>query len=210
MKRESNKMSKRNWFYMMIMVLPLVLVVGCGEYGKVDQGRVIKFDKEKGTVTLIQDIKAEPSAPDYSNLPPHTYELPKDPHEMGPDPKAGARMKLDTKNRQIVIFDNASQNFKTLDYTLIDQKENVAKEDPLVFDKTEGKAKKFPLVDRDKKTITVYSGRQKILTTFSLPDEYFSLPDNTWEAGEEVRIYYKEAGKARRFMNVSKTDIYKK
>jgi hypothetical protein len=210
MRREPKTMSKRNWFYMTILVLPLVLVVGCGDYGKVDQGRVIKFDKEKGTVVLIRDMKAEPSTPDYSHLPPFTYELPKDLHEMGPDPKAGARMKLDTKNRQIVIFDQASQNFKTLEYTLIDQKENVAKDDPLVYDKAEGKAKKFPVVDRDKKTIAVYSGRQKILTTFSLPDEYFALPDSTWDAGDEVRIYYRTEGKAQRFMNISKTDIYKK
>ncbi len=56
--------------------------------------------------------------------------------------------------------------------------------------------KKFPQVDKAKKAITIYSGRQKLLTTFSVPDEYLSLPDNTWEAGDEVRIYYKEPGKA--------------
>jgi len=48
------------------------------------------------------------------------------------------------------------------------------------------------------------------LTTFSLPDEYFGLPDSTWDAGDEVRVYYKLEGKAARFMNISKTDIYKK
>jgi len=36
------------------------------------------------------------------------------------------------------------------------------------------------------------------------------MPENTWDAGDEVRIYYKEAGKALRFMNISKTDIFKK
>jgi hypothetical protein len=189
---------------MMMLFLPLTLVVGCGEYGKVDQGRVVKFDKEKGSCTLIRDAKADPQSPDYNHLPPMVYQVPADPAEMGADPKAGCRMKLDTKNRQIVIFDTAAQNFKTINYTLIDQKEDITKSDLLVKDK------KFPEVNREKKTITVYSGRQKVLTTFSLPDEFFSLPDNTWEAGDEVRVYYKEEGKAQRLMNISKTDIYKK
>jgi hypothetical protein len=203
-------LNKRGVIMAMLLIFPLTLMVGCGEYGKVDQGRVIKFDKEKKLATLIRDEKADPQNPDYSHLPPMTYEVPADPMEMGAEPKAGGRMKLDTKNRQIVIFDNAAQDFKTISYTLIDQKENVDKTDPLVYDKAEGKAKKFPAVNKEKKTITIYSGRQKMLVTFSLPDEYFSLPDSTWDAGDEVRIYFKEPGKARRFMNISKTDIYKK
>jgi hypothetical protein len=203
-------MAKRYSWITILAILPLILVLGCGEMGKVDQGRVIEYDKEKGTVTLIRDMKADPKNPDYSHLPPYTYELPKEPAEMGPEPKAGKRMKMDTKKSQITIFDTATQNFKTIDYTLIDQKENIEKDNPLVYDVAADKAKKFPVVDREKKTITVYSKRLKSLTTFSLPDEYFALPDNTWDAGDEVRIYYKEEGKARRFMNVSKTDIYKK
>jgi hypothetical protein len=188
----------------LLVILPLILAYGCGEMGKVDQGRVIEFDKAKGTVTLIQDMKADPKNPDYSHLPPVTYEIPKDLEEMGPDPKAGLRMKLDAKAKQIIIFDPASQNFKKIDYTLIEQKEGVDAENPLVQDK------KFPLVDKEKKAITLYSKRQKFLTTFSVPDEYFALPDSAWDAGDEVRIYYKETGKARRLMNISKTNIYKK
>lgn len=203
-------MAKRYSWITALAILPLILVLGCGELGKVDQGRVIEYDKEKRTITLIRDMKADTKSPDYTHLPPFTYELPKDPAEMGPEPKAGKRMKMDTKKSQITIFDTATQNFKTIDYTLIDQKENIEKDDPLVYDAAADKAKKFPMVDREKKTITVYSKRLKSLTAFSLPDEYFGLPDNTWDAGDEVRIYYKEEGKARRFMNISKTDIFKK
>jgi len=188
----------------LLVILPLILAYGCGEMGKVDQGRVVEFDKAKGTVTLIRDMKADPKSPDYSHLPPFIYEIPKDFNEMGPVPKAGLRMKLDAKAKQITIFDPASQNFKKIDFTLIDQKEGVDAEDPLVKDK------KFPLVDKEKKAITLYSKRQKLLTTFSVPDEYFALPEGAWDAGDEVRIYYKEAGKARRLMNISKTDIFKK
>lgn len=185
-------------------ILPVGLFLGCGEMGKVDQGRVIEYDKAKGIVTLIQDKKADPGAPDYSTLPPHTYTIPADPREMGPEPKPGKRMKLDVDKREIVIFDSATQNFKTIKFDLVDKKEGVAKDDPLVAGKT------FPIIDKEKRTISVYSGRQKLLVVFSVPEEYFALPPDTWEAGDEVRIYYKEPGKALRLMNITRTDIFKK
>jgi hypothetical protein len=193
-----------------LALMPIMTTLGCGELGKVDQGRVVQFDKNKKTVTLIRDKGRDPQNPDYSSLPPITYTMPADLEETGPDPKAGLRMKLDVKNNQIVIFDPGVQNFKTIPFSLVDQKEKVSKDDPLVFDKGKDKPKKFPVIDREKKTITIYSKRQQIMMTFSLPQEYFALPDNTWDSGDEVRIYYKEEGKARRFMNVTKTDIYKK
>lgn len=207
--KEVYMINKFSWLIVLIIV-PLALGFGCGELGKVDQGRVIEFDKEKQTVTLIRDLKADPGKPDYNTLPPHTYSLPTEPMEMGPEPKAAYRMKLDTKKNQIIIYDTVTQNFLTIDYKLVDQKENLDPKDPLVYDKAADKAKKFPVIDKEKKTITVYSKRQKILTVFTPPDEYFARPDKTWDAGDEVRIYYKEEGKARRFMNISKTDIFKK
>jgi hypothetical protein len=157
---------------------------------------------------MIRDKNGGSNQPDYSYLPPVTYSLPGDPQEMGPEPRAGLRLKLDTKNNEIVIFDPSAQNLKTIKYSLVEQKENIGKENPLLFENET--PKKFPVIDRAKKTITIYSRRQQILTTFSLPEEYFALPDHTWDSGDEVRIYYKEEGKARRFMNVTKTDIFKK
>jgi hypothetical protein len=192
-----------------LLILPLAFISGC-DYGKVDQGRVVKMDKDKGIVTFIRDVKNDSQNPEYTYLPAITYTLPQDPAEMGAEPKAGLRMKLDTKKNQIVMYDPAVQNFKTISYTLIEQYENVANDDPLVYDAAQKKANKNPAVDKEKKTITIYSGRQKILTTFSLPEEYFSLPESTWDAGDEVRVYYKEEGKSLRFMNVTKTDIFKK
>ena len=196
-------MGKKLRWLTLFAILPLALALGCGEQGKVDQGRVIGFDKNKETVTFIIDVKHDTANPDYSGAPV-TFALPKDPKERGEDPKAGMRMKLDTKTREIVIYDPATQSMKKINYTLIDQKDNVAKNSPLVADK------KFPIVDKDKKAITVYSGRQKLLVTFSVPEEYLALPHNTWEAGDEVRVYYKEPGKAARFMNITRTDIFKK
>ena len=199
-------MGKKVSWWALVASLAATLVLGglgCGDLGKVDQGRVIAFDNAKGTVTFINDVKHDPANPDYSGAP-MTFSLPTDPADRGEDPKAGKRMKLDAKTREIVIYDTASQGMKKITYTLIDQKEKVGKDDPLV------KGKKFPLVEKDKKAITIYSGRQKLLTTFSLPDEYFALPDDTWEAGDEVRVYYKEPGKSLRFMNITRTDIFKK
>jgi len=196
---------KINWWALVATLTATLLLggFGCGEQGKVDQGRVIAFDKDKETVTLINDVKHDAANPDYSGAPV-TFALPKDPAERGEDPKPGLRMKLDTKTREIVIYDMLTKGMAKITYTLIDQKENVGKNSPLVVDK------KFPIVDKDKKAITVYSGRQKLLVTFSVPEEFFALPDNTWEAGDEVRIYYKEPGKAARFMNITRTDIFKK
>ena len=197
--------NRLNW-WALVASLAAALVLGgfgCGEQGKVDQGRVIAFDKAKETVTFIIDVKHDTANPDYSGAPV-TFALPKNPSERGEDPKAGLRMKLDTKTREIVIYDPASKSMKKIAYTLIDQKDNVGKDSPLVV------GKKFPIVDKEKKAITVYSGRQTLLVTFSVPEEYLGMPANTWEAGDEVRVYYKEPGKAARFMNITRTDIFKK
>ena len=190
--------------------LLVAVLAGCQQMGRVDQGRVIEFNKEKGTVTMIRDASPNPDKPDYSHLPPVTYQVPTNPDEMGADPKPGKRMKLDANNREIVIYVPALNNFAKIHYTLVDQKENVDPNDPLVFDDVTRKPKTFPVVDQNRKTITIYSKRQKTVTTFSVPDEYFAMPADTWDSGDEIRIYYKEEGKARRLMNVSKTDIFKK
>jgi len=199
---------KKCIFILLLCFCPMIFNAGCSkEVGKVDQGRVIEFDKEKSTVTFVRDVKADPGNPDYSHLPPLTYEMPKDPKEIsGAEPNAGYRMKLDTVKRQIVIYDSTAKKFRTVDYKLIDQKDSVERDNPLVFDKVSNKSRQFPFVDKEKKTITVYSRRQKILTTFSVPEEYFALPEKTWDAGDEIRIYYKKDGKALKFINISRTD----
>lgn len=203
-------MTGKSMWRTLLVALPMVLLLGCTDYGKVDQGRVIKFDEATKTMTFIRDKANDTQNPDYTHLPPVTYTLPTDPDEVGPLPKAGGRMKIDNKKNQITIFDPTTQNFKTIDFTMVDFKENIDKEHPLVFDKEAGKAKKFPVVDKEKKTVTIYSGRQKTLSVIALPEEYFALPENTWDSGDEARVYYKEDGKALRFMNISKTNIFKK
>lgn len=187
-----------------ITAAAMMMLIGCNDMGKVVQGRVVGFDKDAKKVTFIEDKAAVPGKPDYSVLPPAVYTIPSDPVEMGPAPKVGQRLKLDTDKNTITIFDMASQQIKEIPYTPVDKKEKVKKDDPLVKDK------KFPAIDKTAKTIEIYSKRQELLVKLALPEEYFTMKDETWDAGDEIRIYYKEAGKAERLMNVSKTDIFKK
>jgi len=203
-------MTRKSMWRTLLVALPVVLLMGCSDPGKVDQGRVIKYDKETKILTMIRDKANDAQNPDYTSLPPVTYTMPTNPEEVGPEPKAGGRMKIDNKKNQITIFDPATQSFKTIDFIMVDFKENIDKNHPLVYDKDAEKAKKFPVIDKDKKTVTIYSGRQKTLSVIQLPEEYFTMPDSTWDAGDEARVYYKEEGKALRFMNVSKTNIFKK
>ena len=197
-------MSKKSFRWTLVAILPLALLLGCGEQGKVAQGRVIAADKGQKTITIIKDVKHELGKPVYDQLPPEVYAIPKDPAEMGPEPKAGKLMKVDPKQKLIVIFDDEGKNFKTIAYVPIDHKDGVGLRDPLVA------GKKFPVVDREKKIITVYDKQKRMLTTFSLPEEYFARPDHTFGFGDEVRIYAKQAGQATRLMNISETDIFKK
>ena len=205
MPKKGNRLMSALAVFLLVAVL-----AGCQQMGKVDQGRVIEFNKEKGTVTMIRDASPNPDTPEYSHLPPVTYQVPTNPDEMGADPKPGKRMKLDANHREIVIYVPALNNFAKINYKLVDQKEIVDPDDPLVMDSVTRKPKTFPVVDPHRKTITIYSKRQKTVTTFFVPDEYLAMPADTWDSGDEIRIYYKEEGKARRLMNVSKTDIFKK
>ena len=195
---------------MLLAALPVVFLAGCVDYGKVDQGRTVAVDKDKKTVTFIRDKANDWQKPDYTYLPALTYTFPVDPAEMGETPKAGLRMKLDAEKAQVVLYDPKKQNFETIPIQIVDKQEGIDGKHPLVYDVAADKAKVFPALDKDKKTVTIYSGRQKLLVTFIVPEEYAALPATAWDSGDEVRVYYKEDGKAIRLMNVTKTNIFKK
>lgn len=193
----------------MIKSLPLLallgaLLAGCDAPGKVEQGRVVAFDAEKRIVTLIRDTRADADHPDYSQLPPQQFRLPDDPKDTGPLPRAGLRLRLDSIGQRIVYFDPASQSFREIAYTPVAHIEGVAPNDVRL------KGRQFPEFDAERQQLTLYSARQKLLETLRLPESARELPATTWAAGDEVRIYYKEAGQALRFMNITQTDIFKK
>ncbi|WP_029457061.1 DUF4881 domain-containing protein [Solidesulfovibrio alcoholivorans] len=193
----------------LLAALPVLLLAGCVDYGKVDQGRTVAIDTEKKTLTMIPNMSTDPAKGDFK-LPALTFTYPTNPMDMGQDPKPGLRMKLDTEKSQIVLYDPQKKSFETIAIQIVDKQQGIDSKHPLVFDEASGKAKPFPAVDKDKKTVTIYSGAQKMLVTFIPPDQYMSLPASAWNAGDIVRVYFKEDGKALRVMNVTTTNIFKK
>ena len=190
-------------FLLVTLVMALTLgLAGCN-FGDVDQGRTVAFDKKAGVVTIVQDVKHDQLNPDYSGATV-TYKVPVDPAEMGPEPVAGGRLKLDVDKKEITIFHPESKKVQVLPIEILDVQKNLGRDHPLV------KGKAFPIVDKDKGTITEYSARQRLLATFKVPAGSENLPPATWEAGNEVRVYFKQPGQSLRFMNISKTNIYKR
>ena len=53
-----------------LLVLMGLSLAGCGEYGQVEQGRTVGFDKEAATVTIIKDNGIDDKNPQYTVLPP--------------------------------------------------------------------------------------------------------------------------------------------
>lgn len=182
----------------------LTLLAGCGNFGRVNQGQVIEYQREAGLVTLIGDSNYDdPDHPRFDVLPPVTVRTPQDPREMGPEPEAGKLLHLDAAGRRVVVFDSASGSLRTIAYTLVSQQNSVEPNDSRV------RHARFPVVDRAAGTVTVYSPRDRVLVVFSPPAECRNLPDDTWRVGDEVRYYYKDPGRALRFMNVTRTDLDK-
>lgn len=177
-------------------------LAGC-EFGTVDQGRAVAFDEKAGTVALVLDANHDQLNPDYSGGIV-VFKIPVDPKEMGPAPKPGGRLKLDIDKNQIIIYNYATKATQAVPVQFLDVKKDVRYDDPLVS------GKKFPVVDKATGTITEYSARQRVLCTFKVPQDLMSLSPATWEAGDEVRIYFKKPGEALRLMNINKTNIYKR
>ena len=196
------KSEQRSQLRFAVTLFLAILLGGCGELGKVNQGRVVAVDRENGTVTCVSDSNyAQPGHPRYDVLPPVTVRIPRNPKQMGPAPDAGMLLDLDTATRKLVIFDAATQSLKSIEYTLVAEATNVYRNDPRVAHTT------FPVIDRQKKTISTYLPNSRRLLTFSVSDEYLQLPDQTWKAGDEIRYYYKDPSQALRLMNITKTDI---
>jgi hypothetical protein len=183
-------------------ILSMLAAVGCGGFGKVNQGRVIDYDAKKGLVTFIQDSNyKEPGHPRYDVLPPVTVAIPRDRSQMGAVPEAGRLISLDSVNNRLVFFDPAAQTLKTVEYTLIEQRDGVYKDDPQVA------GVRFPVIDRENRTVTIYVPRQRQLVKVKMADEYLALPDSTWRFGDEIRYYYKDPQQALRLMNITRTDV---
>ncbi|MDR3698291.1 MAG: DUF4881 domain-containing protein [Candidatus Sulfopaludibacter sp.] len=173
-------------------------IAGCNGMGSVEQGRVIGYDRTSGQVTLIRDSTGG-KAPQalYDALPPVSVKSPGDPQEMGPEPQAGKLMGLDLNNRLITIYDSAAKQFRTIPYTPLEVRHNVAR------------GTGFPLIDKEKRTVSLFWRDEHTVITFPASDDLLALPADTWKGGDVVRYYFKSPGQALRMMNVTRTDLSK-
>lgn len=191
-------------YYKILALFVLCLgLAACGDFGQVEQGRCVAYNPEKQTFTLVLDVNHDVNNPSYTGGVIE-YTMPADPEEIGPEPTPGGRVQINTEKSEIVIFRDGQLETVKVEFT--DIQKNIKPNNPKV------KGHKFPVIDKDNGTITEYSARLSEIVTFKVPAEYLDLPESTWEAGDECRIYYKENAKhqALRFMNVSKTNIFKK
>jgi hypothetical protein len=196
----------------MLLVLIGLSLVGCGEYGKVEQGRTVGFDttKKPPVVWIIKDDGLIEGKPQYTVLPAHPFELPALESETGAATAVGKRINLNVEGKIITMYNEKTQQFDKLPFEVVkdDMNVSVRAKHPLVWDDATGKARKFPVINEEEKQITIYSRRQNRLTTIKLaPADFAKYSGEDWDAGDEVRIYYKQPGKALRFMNITKTDF---
>lgn len=183
---------------LVLLAAAALTAAGCGGFGKVEQGRVVAYDRTSGEVVLIRDSTGgRAEKPAYDALPPLTVRVPRDRNEMGPEPAAGKLMGVNLTNHELVIYDAAASRFRTVVYTPVEEKHGVAKGAGL------------PAVDQVKKTITVYCAAEKAAVTFEASDDLLAMPADTWKTGDEVRYYFKDPAQALRMMNVTRTDLNK-
>ena len=198
-------MKIRNLMLMLAMAFSVALLTGCNFDGGVEQGRCVAFDANAKTLTIVVDVTHDQFNPHYSGGT-HTFKLPVESRDMGPNPSVGGRLMIDLAKNTVLIYDQMTNSVRELAVQFTDVEKNIGSDNPKV------KGKTFPIIDKDQQTVTVYSGRQKSLITFKIPAEAQDYPAYVWTAGDEMRIAYRNADKAQamRIMNVSKTNIFKK
>lgn len=89
--------------------LLLPLLTSCGDFGKVEQGRVVAFDAAQQTVTMIVDLSPQRGKPDYSGVPARSFKLPEDPSERGALPKVGPLLQLQLEPPTLLVWSAEQQ-----------------------------------------------------------------------------------------------------
>lgn len=192
-----------------LLALASLSLAACGDYGQVEQGRTVAFNPDTKIVTIIKDSGIDDRNPHYDVLPPHDFKLPDDPAELGALPTPGLRAKFDVEKNIITMFNPQTKQFDQIPFQLLRKKDNAdfRLKTPELFG-ADGKAKTFPVVSEANQSMELYSARQKLFAEIKLsPEDFARYKPSEWNAGDEVRIYYKQEGVALRFMNITKTDM---
>ena len=164
-------------------------------------GRVVAYDKAAKKVTFIEDSLgwSNPKRPEFTVLPAKEVMLAEDPGDMAP--KAGGRLRIDLEKKEIIIYNGQTKTIDTFAVEIISGHDNIEPGNALLL--ADGKEKVFPMVDKAKCEVTIYSKRQKNLSTIKVPQKYMDLPDSVWDDGHNVQLTI-EDGKATKFVNLSK------
>jgi hypothetical protein len=197
---------KKTKTLLLSLLASTLALAACTSDSGVDQGRCVAFDPAAKTMTIVVDkVRDDRSRTDYSGAVV-TYKLPVDPAEMGPAPTVGGRLMVDVENSSVLVFDLASKKPRLIPVKFAAVEKNIERNDPKVKDK------KFPIVDKEKRNVTIYSARLKTLTTFTTSPEDMELPAETWIPGDEMRVVFMPSDKLQttRVMNISKTNIFRR
>ena len=187
----------------LIALFAFCLSLAACDFGQVEQGRCVAYNPDSKTFVLVLDVKHDVVNPSYTGGVV-TYTMPADPAEIGPEPVPGGRVMIDHEKSEVILYKDGKLENVPVQFT--DVQKGIKANNPKV------KGVKYPIVNKEEGTVTEYSRRMQEIVTFKVPAEYLELPEPIWEAGDECRIYYKENAKhqALRFMNVTRTNIFKK
>jgi len=179
-------------------VAVMLAVAGCGDFGAVEQGIVV--GSEGGELTLVLDSNPD-GTPRYDRTPAVHVRIPADPDQMGPAPQSGGLIRLDTKNRRVILYSATEDRLLMVKFELLKDARNVYPDDARVA------RSGAPKVDRATGAVTLYAPRSRELVTIKAPEAVLALPLDAWRAGDVVRYYFKDPGQALRMMNVSQSKI---
>ncbi|MCR4666920.1 MAG: DUF4881 domain-containing protein [Desulfovibrio sp.] len=191
-------MKTRSLILTAILAASMCLTACSGEdYGKtVEQGRCIAFGN--GKVSFVRDINKDPKkGPKYENTVLE-YSMPNDPMEIGPEPSVGNFIDFNADKKEVVVY--SGDALKTVTVEVVDAQKGVERFDSKV------KGHTFPMINKEKGEVTIY--HKKVLATLKIPAGMEA--ESLWTRGDDVRVFSTEKGQARRFMNISKTNIFKK
>ena len=210
----------------MLLVLLVLPLAACGDYGDVRQGRVVKYDTSQSppVAWFVSDRWTYSGNPEQDLKSIYAFHIPENQREMGRIPEVGEMAYLNVDERYIVLFDDSTMEFTRIGIEVLAHDENVhvREQHHRVWDPTLGRrggAKTFPIIDEQASTIEIFFQRMNTWTKIKVNEDILNMYNDPkyWRSGDEIRVYYRQgpqgsgtlqrAGRALRLMNVTHTDI---